>query len=556
MSKIQKAFNLWRAKGLVSLTQESILLISREIARARFIRRAKSVHIISAQQRELQRNTTFQNPVTFSIITPIYNTPGRYLTELLDSLYKQTYSNWELCLVDASDMEHQYVGEFIRKNANKDKRIKYKKIDENLGISGNSNECIKMASGEYIGLLDHDDILHESALFEMMKSIEAEKADFLYSDEVKFLDKIENAVDFNFKPGFGKDELRSHNYICHFTVFKKSLLNEVGMYRPEFDGSQDHDMVLRLTEKAKKIVHIPKVLYYWRLHPHSVSMDLDSKSYAVDAAIKAVQQQLYRTGEFGEVTSNLPYRTIYRIHYKLNANYKVHVLIHGVNSWKDALEIQKELQNRTNYKRIQFVPVFCKQNENIGKKWNDIIRQSDADYFVLIDAKCMPVCSEWIEEMLMYAQRKDVCAVSPMIYFCNDRVAYAGVALDHREKNKIRFVHQGTPKTEQGYEAMLRHVRNITSVWRGCCMFSKDIWFDLGGFSESLHGYEEIDFSLKGRDKNYWNIWTCFSEIQYDGCVIPKNIYKGKEEFEEKWYEILKREDEFCNHNLIDLQLI
>lgn len=242
----------------------------------KFRNRVRSLHLISDGERENQKNRKFLAPVSFSIITPLYNTPENYLRELLESLQKQTYPKWQLCLADGSDKEHEYVGEICREYASKDSRICYEVLEENKGISENTNECLKFATVDYIGLLDHDDILHESALYEMMKVIEEEKADFLYSDEVKFSGKIEDASDFNFKPGFGKDELRAHNYICHFTVFKKSLLDQIGQaYRPEFDGSQDHDMVLRLTEKAEKIVHIPKVLYYWRVHPQSVSMNLD-----------------------------------------------------------------------------------------------------------------------------------------------------------------------------------------------------------------------------------------------------------------------------------------
>ena len=212
----------------------------------KFRNRVRSLHLISDGERENQKNRKFLAPVSFSIITPLYNTPENYLRELLESLQKQTYPKWQLCLADGSDKEHEYVGEICREYASKDSRICYEVLEENKGISENTNECLKFATGDYIGLLDHDDILHESALYEMMKVIEEEKADFLYSDEVKFSGKIEDASDFNFKPGFGKDELRAHNYICHFTVFKKSLLDQIGQaYRPEFDGSQDHDMVLR-----------------------------------------------------------------------------------------------------------------------------------------------------------------------------------------------------------------------------------------------------------------------------------------------------------------------
>ena len=278
MSKIEKGVNILLSQGPVGILKK-IRDKSVEKKKMRdFQKEVKDIHIITPEQRKYQKEKRFEHPVKFSIITPLYNTPKDYLLELIQSLENQTYSNWELCLADGSDDPHAYVREVCESWRDKDERIVYSVLSENKGISHNTNACIELSSGQYFGLLDHDDVLHESALFEMMSEIERSNADFLYSDEVKFSGKIEDAMDFNFKPDFGKDELRSHNYICHFTVFSRALLEKVGqVYRPEFDGSQDHDMVLRLTEKASKIVHIPKVLYYWRGHPESVSMNLDYK---------------------------------------------------------------------------------------------------------------------------------------------------------------------------------------------------------------------------------------------------------------------------------------
>ncbi len=288
MSRLRKAMKVLRTEGIRVFLKKVWKKMCGYLRTAGAERGMRSLHVITRRQRYWQKRHVFKNPVKFSIITPLYNTPKRYLVELIRSLERQTYPNWELCLADGSDKEHSYVKKICQRWCKKDARIIYTKLKENKGISQNTNACIKISSGQYFGLLDHDDILHESALFEMMMQISRHNADFLYSDEAKFSGNIKDAKDFNFKPGFGKDELRSHNYICHFTVFSRELLHKIGqIYRPEFDGSQDHDMVLRLTEKARRIVHIPKVLYYWRVHPESVSMNLSSKNYAVDAAIRA-----------------------------------------------------------------------------------------------------------------------------------------------------------------------------------------------------------------------------------------------------------------------------
>ncbi|MEZ3488388.1 MAG: glycosyltransferase [Lachnospiraceae bacterium] len=507
----------------------------------------RGIHVITRKQRNWQKQYAFKKNIKFSIITPLYNTPKRYLNELIESLERQTYPNWELCLADGSDADHSYVRKICHRWSRKDSRIVYKKLKENRGISQNTNACIKMSSGQYFGLLDHDDVLHESALFEMMLQISKNDADFLYSDEAKFSGKVEDAVEFNFKPGFGKDELRSHNYICHFTVFSRELLKKVGKgFRPEFDGSQDHDMVLRLTEKVEKVVHIPKVLYYWRVHPESVSMNLDAKNYAVDAAIRAVQEQLDRTGEAGTVESNLPYQTIYRNRYQiLKKDNKIAVLIHGMDNMQEYDDYVAQMQNLTAYKNLTFIPIIEDDKKNFGEAINHAARQCDTEYILVLNNACVPLMAEWIEEMLMFAQRKDVAAVSPKILFKNNTIAYAGIALDNDKENKIRYLCQGIPDTEQGYEAILRYARNTTAVCRECFMIERSKWECLKGFREDLCGYEEIDLSLRAIEQGYWNVWTCFASMQLTGNKLNEISKRDIVKFAKLWNNELRRGDVF-----------
>lgn len=554
--KIKKVIKMLIKQGPFAVLRAARDHYRKKRAEEEFRNRARSLHLISESEREKQKNRKFLTPVTFSIITPLYNTPENYLKELLESLQKQTYPNWQLCLADGSDKEHGYVGEICREYASKDSRICYEVLEENKGISENTNECLKFATGDYIGLLDHDDILHESALYEMMKVIEDEKADFLYSDEVKFSGKIEDATDFNFKPGFGKDELRAHNYICHFTVFKKSLLDQIGQaYRPEFDGSQDHDMVLRLTEKAEKIVHIPKVLYYWRVHPQSVSMNLDSKSYAVDAAIHAVSEQLERVKEPGKVESNLPYRTIYRIHYEIPDNAGVLIILHGAKTEMEYDTAKKKILEKTSYKNIRIVYMDA-ENGTFADDVNRQISSMEEEYAVMMDIHCLPVNQDWVEEMLMFAQRKDVCAVSPKVYFENNLIAYAGIALDDRDKAKVKFLCQGINGAKQGYEAMLRHVRNTTAAWKGCCMVSKSAWKSIGGLSTDVPGYEMIDYCLKGEKQGLWTVWTCFAEFSYSKALAIEIDDTEIQKFISKWENRISQKDNFYNQNLAELGIL
>lgn len=561
MSKIKKGIKVLLTEGpggIVKAVKRSKQIQSEA---ERFRQQAKSFHLVSEEELQRQRETVFQTPVTFSILTPLYNTPELFLRELIQSLQAQTYKNWELCLADGSDGAHAYVGRICKEYAKTDSRIKYHVLAENRGISENTNACIKLASGAYFGLLDHDDVLHPSALYEMMAAITRTQADFLYSDEVKFHGNTEDAVDFNFKPDFGKDELRSHNYICHFTVFSRTLLEKAGqVYRPEFDGSQDHDMVLRLTEQAGTILHIPKVLYYWRVHENSVSMNLESKSYAVDAAIRAVSEQLERCGEPGTVASNLPYQTIYRIRYQIPQNAKTAVCVHQLDTTEEFEIIKERLASFSTYKELEFLPIYRKDAEAAksgGVCWNAAVRSTNAEYIIMLHAKCFPVTADWIEELLMYAQRKDVCAVGPQILFSDQTICYAGIALDITAQNRLRFLCRGANVQDQGYEAMLRHVRNTTAVWNGCFMVQAETLKMLGGFSEEVNGYEEIDLCLRGREQNLWNVWTCFSQLKYEGTDLQE-AYEAADtkRFHARWQKRLQADDPYCHANLRKLSLL
>ena len=547
MSRLRKAMKVLRTEGIRVFLKKVWKKMCGYLRTAGAERGMRSLHVITRRQRYWQKRHVFKNPVKFSIITPLYNTPKRYLVELIRSLERQTYPNWELCLADGSDKEHSYVKKICQRWCKKDARIIYTKLKENKGISQNTNACIKISSGQYFGLLDHDDILHESALFEMMMQISRHNADFLYSDEAKFSGNIKDAKDFNFKPGFGKDELRSHNYICHFTVFSRELLHKIGqIYRPEFDGSQDHDMVLRLTEKARRIVHIPKVLYYWRVHPESVSMNLSSKNYAVDAAIRAVGEQLRRTDEPGTVKSNLPYQTIYRTRYDIaQKDSRIAVLVHGIRNMQEYDGFVKKIQESAADKKLEFFPVVEEGKKSFGALLNQALSGSSAEYVLLMDIGCVPVSAGWIDEMLMFAQREDVAAVSPKILYENGTIAYAGIALDHEKEERIRYLCQGIADTEQGYEAILRHVRNTTSVWRGCCMIQRSKLDKLKGFAEDLDGYEEIDLSLQAVKQGYWNVWTGFAVMQLDRGYIDNGAKKNTKKFVKLWNAELKKGDNF-----------
>lgn len=532
-------------------------------------RQMADLHMISDEERARQKSAQFANPVKISILTPLYNTPEPFLRALIGSLKAQTYPNWELCAADGSDEAHAYVGRICREEAAKDPRIVYRHLEENGGISDNTNACIRLASGAYFGLLDHDDMLHESALYEVMRAIEEKGADFIYTDEVKFDGDIEKASDFNFKPGFGKDELRSHNYICHFTCYSRALLESTGAwYRPAFDGSQDHDIVLRLTERARCIVHIPKVLYYWRVHEQSVSMDLSTKQYAVDAAIHAVAEQLQRAGEKGEVRSNLPYQTIYRVRYEVDKAL-VSVLLYDAASPEQAQRCADRLARHTDWRPLELVcyeqaaPAHCPEGvamklvskqARLADSLDEMARAAEGKYLCLFAADLEPEQEDWLTEMAMLCQRPDVCAVGAKCYDEEDCVLCAGVALDSQAQDKIKPLCRGIHRDQQGFEAMLRYVRNVTVLDGACLLIKKQSWQALGGFHAAADGYEAEEICLAGRAQGLWNVWTPFAECRLAGQ--PAGGRRDSAAFAQRWGREIQERDPYYHPNLKKLGLL
>jgi len=295
MGHIGNAINTLRSYGIKAFVKKEAnsLRYNRFTIRKRMSAILKSSMNDAKLEEERRLSESTKTDKILSILTPVYNTPEELLVQMLESVKKQTCPFWQLCIVDGSDDEHGYVRDIISKYAAYDSRIIYKHLDKNAGISGNTNECATLASGEYIALLDHDDMLHPSAVYETMKAF-ADGAELTYTDEATFSGDIGHVIDINLKPAFSPDTILGNNYICHFTSFTRSLFDECGGFRSECDGSQDHDIILRITNilmmrgETASIRHISEVLYFWRVHAGSVSAGIEAKTYAIDAGIKAV----------------------------------------------------------------------------------------------------------------------------------------------------------------------------------------------------------------------------------------------------------------------------
>lgn len=532
-----------------------------------------------------QRKHQFPKSIKFSIVVPLFNTPEKFLREMIQSVIDQTYANWELCLADGSDAEHGLVEKICRQYAKKDSRIKYKKLEKNLGISGNTNACLEMASGDYIGLFDHDDLLHPAALYEVMRAICEQDADFIYTDELTFSGNTSNIITAHFKPDYAPDNLRANNYICHFSVFSDKILENVKGFRSEYDGSQDHDFILRATECAKKIVHIPEILYYWRSHPNSVAADINSKPYASIAGRKAVHDHIARHNMESIVESTKAFPAMYRVEYSLKEKPLISIIIPNKNHIEDLRKCVNSILNKSTYPSYEIIIVdndsdemvvedyykALKQNEKIrivswNKKFNFSaicnygVGFAKGRYVVLLNNDTEVITESWLEEMLMYAQRQDVGAVGAKLYFANNTIQHAGVVLGMGRHRTAGYIFSKVDKENLGYMGRLCYAQNLSAVTFACVMIPRHVWDEVGGLDESFAvAFNDVDMCMRIRKAGYLIVWTPYAELYHyesksrglEDTLEKKKRFEGEvKRFQERWKAELAAGDPYYNPNL------
>ncbi len=540
-----------------------------------------------AKERQRQEETVFEKDITISILTPLYNTPENFLREMIGSVTAQTYKKWQLCLADGSDDKHGYVGDICREYAAKDPRIVYKKLEENLGISGNTNECLKLASGEYIGLFDHDDILHPSVLFEYMRHICDEDADYLYCDEATFKGNkdINHMIVLHFKPDYAIDNLRANNYICHFSVFKRRLLDGAELFRTEFDGSQDHDMILRLTSRARKIVHVPKILYYWRSHAGSVASDINAKNYAIEAAKGAVADHLRKAGyENFEITSTRAFETIFRIRYEIKETPLISIIIPNREHEEDLRRCVGSILEKSTYENYEIVIVEnnskgrgirecygelrkdprvklteCHGEFNFSRVCNAGARKARGEYLLFLNNDTEVISIDWLEELLMYASRPDVGAVGAKLYYPDDTIQHAGIVIGLGAHRTAGHTHYRDGREILGYMGRLCYAQDVSAVTGACLMVKRSAYEEVGGFDESFAvSLNDVDLCLKLRQLGYLNVFTPFAELYHYESISRGSDDKGanlerynKEagHFRERWRDVINAGDPYFNPN-------
>ena len=529
---------------------------------------------------DVQRKTKFKIEPKISIVVPMYNTEKLFFKELIDSLKNQTYKNWELCLADGSEVPNELLKDYMD-----DGRIKYSFLNSNLGISENTNAAIKMATGDYIGFLDHDDILSQDALFEVVRAINENKnADFIYSDEDK-IDENNERFEPYFKPDFSPETLECNNYITHFVVVKKDLSNEVGCLDSAFNGAQDFDFVLRATSKAKNVVHISKILYHWRVHRQSTAEVADAKPYAFEAGIKVVEKYLERTGKEGTVENGQDVPGIYKINYKVIGNPKVSILIPNKDNSKLLKDAINSIIENTTYNNYEIVVIENGSTEKETLKYYDELKDKpkvkilridengefnysrlinlgvknvDGDFILQLNNDTKVLTKNWLEMMIGYSQQKEIGAVGGRLYYEDKTIQHAGIIVGLSGIAGNMLVN--LPYGEKAYFGREAATRNVAAVTGACLLCRRELYEEVGYMDEEQFkvAFNDVDFCLKLLEKGYRNVYIPYVELyHYESKTRGYEYSKEKEErfnreaenFKNKWIEFLDKGDPYYNVN-------
>ena len=501
---------------------------------------------------------------------------------MLDSLREQTYGNWELCIANASpeDASMEFT---LKEYASLDSRIVWKKLDKNLGIAENTNAAFVMATGDYIGLLDHDDLLAPNALYEIASALEKERdIDVIYTDEDKVRADLSEHFQPHLKPDFNPDLLRANNYICHLFVVRRRIMEQTGGFRSEFDGAQDYDFIFRCVECAEKIHHIPEILYHWRTHQASTADNPASKMYAYEAGKRAIEGNLKRSGLCGKVSHTKDYG-FYRVQYQVQESPLVSIIIPN----KDEKEVLKKCMDsifkKSTYQNFEILIVennseteeiftyyreLSRQDKIRLLKWdkpfnysainNYAAKKAKGTYLLFLNNDMEVISPDWIEEMLGHCQRPDTGIVGAKLYYPDKTIQHAGTIIGIGGIAGHMFVNMQGDRSGYLHKASLQ--QDLSAVTAACMMVKRDVFFEVGGFEEKLTvAFNDVDFCLRVRQKGYLVVYDPFAELYH-----YESKSRGTEDNKEKvrrfqseiefmrcrWETLLKEGDPYYNKNL------
>ncbi len=482
--------------------------------------------LVSAEELEAQRNDPPEAGL-ISVVIPVWNTDPDMLEELLDTLQSQSYMNFEAVLYDGASTRPETV-ETLAVRSKTEPRFRVVRGDENRGISGNTNEAIRLARGEYVALCDHDDLLSPDALWRMAEVIVEKHPDMIYSDEDRVTEGGRRHMDPHYKPDYCPDNLVSDNYICHLAVIRRTLLEEVGGLRTGFDGSQDHDLFLRIAEKTDRIEHIPRVLYSWREVSSSKS-HRELWTCLVNGCHAAAEHE----AALGRKVEAVPVNGVIRLWYEVPEDASVEAIVHG-GSEEACQECLGELQFRTDWPKLTGSLVVAGERDRIPLI-NEAARTSEADYLLVLDADVTEMNRYFIREMLMYAQRDDVAGVTGVLTDRKQRITHGGFLLG--TENLAECACEGSfVTTGEGFD-MMNKVHNVSAVSLCCLMVKRENWLDLDeGY---MGGLAAADLGLRQGQGMKRLVFTPHARARLEPCPL---LLSGKERdprdtarFEAQW---------------------
>lgn len=534
----------------------------------------------SEEELARQRKKKWKEPVTISVLVPAYRTPEAFLRQMIESVLNQTYPHLELCIADGSG-ENISVEKVVKEYQAKDQRVRYQRLEKNEGIAGNTNAAIRMATGDYLALFDHDDLLAPNALFEVASTIEKDKADVVYTDEDKVTSDLKEHFQPHFKPDFNPDLLCSNNYICHLFVVKRSLALKLGGQDPAYDGAQDYDFIFRCTEEAEKIVHIAKILYHWRVHQASTADNPTSKMYAFDAGKRAIEAHLQRIGAKAEVshTKDLGF---YRVKYQVQGNPKVSIVIPNKDEKETLKKCLESIWQKTTYSNYEIILV---ENNSTTREIRDYYQELDGkngvrvvywdkefnysainnfgisyakgEYILCLNNDITVISPEWMEELLANCQRPEVGIVGARLYYPDNTIQHAGIVLGMGGCAGSLFV--GLARSRGGYLHKAALQQDLSAVTAACFMVKKEAFEKVGGFEEKLAvAFNDVDFCLKVRHAGYLVVYDPYAELYHHESKTRgyENTEAKKRRFQEEieymrchWMPDILR-DPYYNENL------
>ena len=531
---------------------------------------------------EKQRHHHFEYSPLISVAVPAYRTLEKFLVQMIDSLLAQTYGNWELCIANGSP-EDGAMKKVLEEYTKKDSRIRVSELTENKGIAGNTNAALEMARGEFVGLLDHDDLLAPNALYEIVRALDEDRTlDAVYTDEDKVTTELDEHFQPHLKPDFNLDLLRSNNYICHFFVVRRSIVQKVGGFRQEFDGAQDHDFIFRCIETAEKVGHIPEILYHWRTHKASTADNPASKMYAFDAGKRAIEAHLKRTGTEGTV-SHTPDLGFFRVKYPVQGQPLVSIIIPNKDEKETLKACIDSIREKTEYPNYEIIIVEnnsttdeifqyykelsqdprirllrWKKEFNYSAINNYGVRHANGEYLLFLNNDVTVITPGWIRELLGVCQRPEVGAAGVKLIYPDDTIQHAGCVIGLGGIAGHMFVDM--PANRTGYLHKASILQDMSAVTAACMMMKRTAFEEAGGFTEKLSvAFNDVDLCLKVRKNHKLIVYDPYVQLYHmesktRGAEDNKEkVRRFQEEIEYmrcQWIDILKKGDPYYNKNL------